>query len=796
MRTSLAGLLLLALTCGAGAAEPKDDFWPEYGKYPVTDAPYTATFRSISLADLVRLDRVTGVWQGSPQVQKNRAWYDANFYATLAARKVWKPGHGPYNHKFQDPITWTIVPIPQKAPPPCDQPQPTGYDAEGCRYVNQLFKDLEKTDPAAAKLAREQARRGRDVWFKGTFGDQDEEYLHLARTVGTENVWYPWLDTRTRKERFSKWGMINDPDCTEGDASTNWYDKCPDPHSSGVLGYRKYLADPTVDEHGKVVFDPATAPYSKDELKKNQRYVLGGPCVQCHVAFDPTNPPKDPNQPKWENIHATIGNQYTMQPLQYVMGVSDDNFAKQVLKNGHRVGTIDTSVVASDFQHNPGTQNNIMDFMNKRVFEEEMKHPVTGEVKKAKTLAVLKGGEDSVGEHLALIRVYVNIGMCTEECWTPNFPEPGAFFGDKAKQKPFRIEQCARDCEAWNYADAKMPDLAAFLLTGGPTYLLKAKDVDGTPGSAFIDLSKVPTGRKLFARECAGCHSSKLAPETVRADKAALARYYEGHVFGSEDYWQYEFTEAERNSEAFKAKYLAKDPKTGKLRPRQFVEKGMFGQDWLSNDEPVPFTLIGTNKCRALHDNHSEGHIWEEFSSETYKQRPPAGKVQNVVNRMLPVVGGKEWGGEREISGGSGYLRNFSLLSAWATAPFLHNNAIGELTYLKDGTIDYTVRGRVQQFEAAFDELMMSDNPKDTPHRPQKISKTDRDIYIAPREDGQGLIKLPVAKGTPIAYFASSDPHDPLFMKCDDLVENKGHQFGVSLSADEKLALREFLKLM
>ncbi len=796
MRKSLAGLFLLALACSAGAAAPKDDFWPEYGKYPVPDAPYTATFRSISLADLVRLDRVTGVWQGSPQVQKNRAWYDANFYATLAARKVWKPGHGPYTHTFQDPITWTIVPIPQKAPPPCDQPQPTGYDAEGCRYVNQLFKELEKTDPAAAQLAREQARRGRDVWFKGTFGDQDEEYLHLARTVGAENVWYPWLDTRTRKERFSKWGMINDPDCTEGDASTNWYDKCPDPHSSGVLGYRKYLADPTVDENGKVVFDPATAPYSKDELKKNQRYVLGGPCVQCHVAFDPTNPPKDPNQPKWENIHATIGNQYTMQPLQYVMGVPDDNFAKQVLKNGHRVGTIDTSVVASDFQHNPGTQNNIMDFMNKRVFEEEMKHPVTGEVKKAKTLAVLKGGEDSVGEHLALIRVYVNIGMCTEECWTPNFPEPGAFFGDKAKQRPFRIEQCARDCEAWNYADAKMPDLAAFLLTGGPTYLLKAKDVDGTPGSAFIDLAKVPAGRKVFARECAGCHSSKFAPDNVRADKAALARYYEGHVFGSEDYWQYEFTEAERNSEAFKAKYLAKDSRTGQLRPRQFVEKGMFGQDWLSNDEPVPFTLIGTNKCRALHDNHSQGHIWEEFSSETYKQRPAAGKVQNVVNRMLPVVGGKEWGGEREISGGSGYLRNFSLLSAWATAPFLHNTAIGELTYLKDGTIDYTVRGRIKQFEAAFDELMMSDNPKDTPHRPQKISTTDRDISIAPREDGQGLIKLPVAKGTPIAYFASSDPHDPLFMKCDDLVENKGHQFGVSLSADEKLALREFLKLM
>jgi hypothetical protein len=242
---------------------------------------------------------------------------------------------------------------------------------------------VEDSDPAKAKQLREQARRGRDVWFKGSFGMQDEEYLHTARAVGRENVWYPFLDTRTRKHRFSKWGMINDPDCSEGDASTNWYDRCPDPHSSGVLGYRKYLADPSLDEAGKVVFDPATSPYREDELKKNLRYVLGGPCVQCHVAFDPTNPPKDPNQPKWENVHATIGNQYTTQPLQYVMGVPEDHIANQVLKYGHRTGTIDTSVVATDFQHNPGTQNNIMDFFNKRVFEHEMKDPITGEVKKS-----------------------------------------------------------------------------------------------------------------------------------------------------------------------------------------------------------------------------------------------------------------------------------------------------------------------------------------------------------------------------------------------------------------------------
>lgn len=757
-------------------------------KYSVDDAPYSATFRSVTVDDLAERGRITGIWDGSPKVVEKRSWYDEHFYATLASRKKWEEGTGPFTtHEFQGPLTWENVPIPQAPPPPCDQPQPTGYDAESCRYVNNLFTELEETDPEAAQAARALARRGRDVWFKGTFGNQDEIYLHLSRTVGgIENIKYPWLDTRERPHRFTKYGLINDPDCEQGDASTNWLDKCPDAHSSGVLGYRIYPSDRYEDEEGKVIFDPASDDY-------NKAVFVGHPCVQCHVAFDPTNPPADPNDPDWENIHATIGNKYIRQPMRFFDGAPDDAVVKQVLHGG-RKGTIDTSLVASDFQHNPGTQNNIMDFSNKRVFQHKMKHPVTGEVKEAPTLHVLKGGEDSVGEHLALIRVYINIGMCTEECWTPNFPEPGTFFGDDAEQSEMSIAQCAKDCESWNYADAKMPVLGAFLMTGGPTYLLDATDVDGTPGSDFVDLDKVPAGREVFIRECAECHSSKVAPENIRTDPDQLARFYEGHVFGAEKFWKHEFSDEVRSSEAFRAKYLVETEDS--WRPKQFAEDGFFAQDWLANDEPEPFHEIGTNRCRALHDNHNEGHIFAEFSSETYKNRPSPGSVPKVINRMVPGLGGIEVG-EREISGGPGYLRNFSLLSAWATAPFLHNNAIGKLTYLEDGkTPDTSVAGRIEQFEHAFERLMMSDNPADTPHRPQKTMTTTRDISVAPREDQQGFLKLPVSEGTPIAYFTSSNPHSPLFMKCDDLVENKGHQFGIDLSDEEKMALREFLKIL
>lgn len=764
------------------------------GPFPVKDSEVTRTLRSVSLEDLGERGKLTGVYHGSPFVKENAEWYDKNFYNTLASRKVWDEGTSPDTYERKGPITWKFAHISQEAPPPCDQPQPTGFDAEGCRLAANLFKDVEKTDPAKAEMLRERVRRGRAVWFKGTFGNQDLNDIHLARTIGKENMHYAeWLDTRTRPFRFTKWGLINDPDCVQGNEESNWMDICPDEKSTGVLGYRKYFRDPEVDETGKVVFDPRTSPYQEGEREQQRRFSIGHPCVQCHVSFDPTNPPANPNEPDWENLSGHIGNQYVKQPMTFLMGTPNNHFARKVIEGG-RPGTIDTSANPNDFMHNPGTQNNITDFMNKRVFQHEMKDPFTGEVKTAPTFHVLKGGEDSVGDRLALIRVYINIGTCTEECWVPNFPVPGKLFGAEAKQSPMSIKQCSQDCMPWNDTDAHMPELASYLHTGGPFYLLDATDVDGTPGSKFIDLDVVPAGRKIYARECASCHSTRVPPQAIVDDKDALEKFYEGHVFGKEDFWQYEFEESFRESEVFRAKYLAED-KDGKLRPKQFAEKGLFGQDWLGNDEPTPFGVVGTNFCRAMHDNHNEGHIWEEFASETFRERPTAGTVPVVTNRMVPGVGGIEIG-EKEVTGGSGYFRNISLLSVWAHAPFLHNNAIGELTFMEDGSIDYTVKGRVDQYEMAMKELLMSDDPNVEPHREPKITRFDRDIPVSNQEDGQGLIQLAAHKGTPVANVASQNPHSPLTMKCDDQVENKGHQFGINLSAEEKRALTEFLKMM
>jgi hypothetical protein len=54
------------------------------------------------------------------------------------------------------------------------------------------------------------------------------------------------------------------------------------------------------------------------------------------------------------------------------------------------------------------------------------------------------------------------------------------------------------------------------------------------------------------------------------------------------------------------------------------------------------------------------GRVWEEYGSETLRARPAVPDLDEIRK-----------------GGGRGYLRNISLLSAWAHAPFMHNNAIG-----------------------------------------------------------------------------------------------------------------------
>jgi hypothetical protein len=93
--------------------------------------------------------------------------------------------------------------------------------------------------------------------------------------------------------------------------------------------------------------------------------------------------------------------------------------------------------------------------------------------------------------------------------------------------------------------------------------------------------------------------------------------------------------------------------------------------------------------------NAMAGHIWANFSSDTYKQLPPV-RISGLVDplhpsiTLLPV----------EATGGRGYYRTPNLANIWATAPLLHNNSVG----LYNG--DPSVSGRLAAYQDAMEKLL------------------------------------------------------------------------------------------
>jgi mono/diheme cytochrome c family protein len=159
----------------------------------------------------------------------------------------------------------------------------------------------------------------------------------------------------------------------------------------------------------------------------------------------------------------------------------------------------------------------------------------------------------------------------------------------------------------------------------------------------------------------------------------------------------------------------------------------------LSNDEVNPLSADPnqtTNKCRALTSNWEEGKIWAQFSSQLYK--------------------------DRVAKGDRGY-RTMPLTGIWATAPFLHNQSIGEWA-----APTASVRERAQSYTNSMWELL-------------KASRVPK-INASPISVG------PFPAGTPLTYIFSRDPQTGTLL-CDDVVENRGHTYGSQLSDEDKKAL-------
>lgn len=597
--------------------------------------------------------------------------------------------------------------------------------------------------------------------------------------------------------------------------------------------------------------DPQRSDYQASKLADasvEPPFLIGMACGACHIAFDPLNPPADPAQPRWENLIGAIGNQYSRLSELMVSGMSPDSLQWQVFSHT-RPGVVDTSAVPTDQVNNPGTINALINVRQRPQFAEELvdRWRAAGScpdganerecwcepgkpgkcwrkgTERQTVFHILKGGGDSVGADLAVQRVYINIGSCSEQCWLNHLTDLYQLDPNQRNfgQTPFDIGQCRRDCPNFRAIEDRVHDVVNFLLSqeaySTPVWQAQGQEDLGD----WIEVLEqeygdgaVERGRLVFAENCARCHSSQEGAVETRDFHKASA--------------------------------------TPGVRA-----------DWLGNDQATPASEVGTYRCRALHSNHMAGHVWQEFASETYRARPADANLADATG------------------GGRGYYRNISLLDLWAHAPFMHNNAIGpELCgkpsdpqddfyrspyvdaagkRLADApecwAYDPSVQGRYRLFLASVDSLL---NPQ---QRIPKVTLIDQPIKraIGPKLwDGEQEkligIEIEVPADTPAGLYGSfqhkellrdlvlalldrerlaqrmqqrvgaaeaasateqlqamaeavlNNPQQVvaiagaqlpllgrLYSTCTATVENAGHRFGEGLSTEDKRALTAFL---
>ncbi len=576
-----------------------------------------------------------------------------------------------------------------------------------------------------------------------------------------------------REQRFAKLGVINDPGCTKAtkpDAYGLWLDNCPDdPYSSGIMGIRLF---PNPDFNAD---NWDATRFISHDARVEPPYLAGLTCGLCHIAFNPGNPPADPENPKWENLAPALGNQYIKEGQMFIGGLTDDNFLYWTFET-QQAGTSDTSRISTDFINNPNAINSIWYILSARPKHlEKMNDGTMQEVPH-----ILKDGSDSIGAAGAGLRVYMNIGSCPDY----RYSLEDSFFGVTKPQHPFDIDKARKECVDWQLTEQRINKAAAFLDAVQPYYL---KSAPGGGDYLKATPEQLDLGKTTFAENCARCHSSKLPPELA-------AQHIDKHSDAAKPYW-------------------VKLAKTS-----DFLDK-----NFLSDDDRYPLAstdkrmALGTNAGRALGTNPIEGHLWQNFSSATFKQLPSPGTLilENPFNPKQPI--------NFKIPHG-GYYRTPSLINVWATAPFLHNNMLGTFTG------DPSVKGRMTAFNDAAEKLLWPE--KRLGKETIKVTGKDSDLKVR-------SISIRVPAGTPVNLLANiniynsiqapavlqqlgdllKDPDrlvrmikilknqgqfdddlkkvvpDLLAMSQNpDFIEDHGHTFGSELSDDKKRALIEFMK--
>jgi hypothetical protein len=633
-------------------------------------------------------------------------------------------------------------------------------------------------------------------------------------------------------------------------------------YASGIVGLRLF-PNPDFDEAAARKWDAER--YYNDEtyyLSKEliRPYRVGMSCAFCHVGPNPVKPPADAENPKWENLSSNVGAQYFWVDRIFTWKYDPSNYMFQLLHSS-RPGTLDTSLVSTDYINNPRSMNAVYHLgprlavakrwgketlqggeLNNAQFNDFVKDgPLTEFFQKPDivwTPHVLKDASDSVGALGALNRVYLNIGLFSEE-WLLHF---NALAGG-TPITPIEISAARKNSAYWRATEAQTPAMAAFFLKSATPHRLK----DAPGGAAYLtkDQATLRGGKTVFAERCARCHSSKVPTPAPGLDPGGCAG--PGYLDCWNRYWAWTKTE----------EYKAK------MRDIVLADDFLDG-NFLSTEARVPVTLLETNACSPLATNAIAGNIWDNFSSKSYKDLPSVGTI---------TVHDPFTGAARPYAmpaGGRGYTRPASLVSAWSTAPFLLNNSVGKFDPSP------SVEARMRSFQDSIEQLLWPEKRRRDPilgdKVPGLIDRTTARSYLRvsggylprplrpllgplhrylPWLFGEGGVEIgPIPAGTPVNLLGNlelmpdggghaaqlkhgeevlellvaiarslksmpsgatdeearkkfADVGDRLLKlsKCPDFVVNRGHYFGTDMFKEEpglsdadKRALIEFLK--
>jgi hypothetical protein len=728
--------------------------------------------------------------------------------------------------------------------------------------------------------------KGRNTWLVWTAGN-DRMWDFLTKTsVGNLDFLktissHPGLKA-SRDNRWEYLGLVNEPCFVKATAPDPkryglWLDQrdpsCPpDPfeneqkypgvrvgargknidagsyygYGTGIVGLRLF-PNPDFDEAAAKKWDPVryyTDPkyyLSKDLVRP---YRVGMSCAFCHVGPNPVKPPDDPEHPKWENLSSNVGAQYFWIDRIFDWNPESTSFVFQLFHTS-RPGTLDTSLISTDNINNPRTMNAVYTLGprldqalrwgrehlaggqkdNKQFNDFVSSGPLTRFYTApdiVQTPRVLKDGADSVGALGALNRVYLNIGTFSEE-WLLHF---NALVGGQ-EVTPITVKVSRANSDYFAATENQTLNMALFFLKSTEPHLLK--DAPGGAAHLTHDAAVLKRGKVAFAERCARCHSSKGPTPPPNADPANCAGA--GYMDCWHRYW--EWTKTEDFKSKMRAIVLAPDFTQG---------------NYLSTELRVPVTLLQTNACSPLATNALGGNIWDNFSSQSYKDLPSAGTItiyDPYTGQPKPYT---------LPAGGRGYTRPPSLISIWSTAPFLLNNSLGKFNSSP------SVEARLDSFQDSIEKLLWPEKRQFDSVLGDKVPgtidrTTDRSYirvasgYLPDFLNGlhgtlarflpsifgeEGISIGPIPKGTPVGLLANlnvvPETHDPIqraayqgrvfdlllkakhdmnalpagasdeevnkafanikdplmeLSKCPDLVVNRGHYFGTSYFGEE-----------